>query len=145
MNIPFQYNDGGRTAAGYKGHTDDCVCRAICVTTGADYTKVYEMINELAKSERKGKRKRGISSARGGVYKTTQKKMMERIGARWKSLMGIGTGCTVHVRADELPPTGKYILQLSGHWAAWIDGVLHDTHDCSRNGTRCVYGYWQVP
>jgi len=23
-----------------------------------------------------------------------------------------------------------------------IDGVLHDTHDCSRDGTRCVYGYW---
>jgi hypothetical protein len=25
-----------------------------------------------------------------------------------------------------------------------IDGVIHDTHDCSRNGTRCVYGYYRV-
>jgi hypothetical protein len=25
-----------------------------------------------------------------------------------------------------------------------IDGVLHDTHDCTRGGTRCVYGYWIV-
>jgi hypothetical protein len=24
-----------------------------------------------------------------------------------------------------------------------IDGVIHDTHDCSRGGTRCVYGYWR--
>jgi hypothetical protein len=24
-----------------------------------------------------------------------------------------------------------------------IDGVIHDTHDPSLRGTRCVYGYWQ--
>jgi hypothetical protein len=23
-----------------------------------------------------------------------------------------------------------------------IDGVIHDTFDPSRGGTRCVYGYW---
>jgi len=145
MKIPFQYNDGGRSAAGYQGNTGDCVCRAIAIATGAPYARVYELINELAKSERKGKRKRGISSACKGVYKTTQKKIMDRIGATWTPLMGIGTGCRVHVRADELPSQGKYILSLSGHLAAWIDGVLHDTHDCSRHGTRCVYGYWEVP
>lgn len=22
------------------------------------------------------------------------------------------------------------------------DGVIRDTHDPSRDGTRCVYGYW---
>ncbi len=25
-----------------------------------------------------------------------------------------------------------------------IDGVVHDTYDCTRNGTRCVYGYWTL-
>jgi hypothetical protein len=25
--------------------------------------------------------------------------------------------------------------------AAVIDGIVHDTYDPSRNGTRCVYGY----
>jgi len=24
-------------------------------------------------------------------------------------------------------------------------GVIHDTHDCSRDGTRCVYGYFSLP
>jgi|SRR5262245_25045412 len=28
---------------------------------------------------------------------------------------------------------------------AVIDGVIHDTHDCSRDGTRCVYGYFSLP
>ena len=32
--------------------------------------------------------------------------------------------------------------RLSGHLAAVIDGVVHDIHDCSRDGTRCVYGYF---
>ena len=141
---PFQYNDGGRSAAGYQGNTGDCVARAVAIATGSSYVEVYNLINELAKCERKGKRKRGISSARSGVYKTTCHKIMQRIGAKWVPLMGIGTGCKVHLRADELPKEGKYILSLSKHWAAWINGVLHDTHDCSRQGTRCVYGYWKI-
>lgn len=145
MKIPFQPNDGGRSAAGYQGHTGDCVCRAIAIAARVPYADVYQTINELAKCERRGSRKRGISCARKGVYKTTYKKIMERLGAKWTPLMGVGTGCRVHLRADELPSQGRYILSLSKHWAAWIDGVLHDTFDCSRNGTRCVYGYWKLP
>lgn len=144
MKPPFQYNDGGRAAAGYQGNTGDCVCRAISIAAGVPYAEVYETINQLAKSERTGKRKRGVSSARSGVYRTTCMKIMQKLGAVWHPTMGIGTGCRVHLREDELPKEGRYILSLSKHWAAWIDGVLHDTHDCSRDGTRCVYGYWKV-
>lgn len=144
MKPPFQYNDGGRTAQGYKGHTGDCVARSVAIATGSNYTNVYELINKLAQSERRGTRKRGISSARTGVYKSTIKKLMKHIGAEWTPLMGIGTGCTVHLREDELPKKGRYVLSVSKHLCAWIDGVLHDTHDCSREGKRCVYGYWKV-
>ena len=56
--------------------------------------------------------------------------------------MKIGSGCTVHLRADELP-TGRLIVSVSRHVVAVIDGVIHDTHDPSRDGTRCVYGYWK--
>jgi hypothetical protein len=55
--------------------------------------------------------------------------------------MAVGSGCKVHLRADELP-SGRLIVRVSHHFAAVIDGVIHDTHDCSRGGTRCVYGYW---
>jgi hypothetical protein len=55
--------------------------------------------------------------------------------------MQIGSGTTVHVKADELPK-GRLVLRLSGHTAAMIDGVLYDAYDCSRAGTRAVYGYW---
>ena len=33
----WQYNDGGRSAAGFSGKTGDCVCRAIAIATGKPY------------------------------------------------------------------------------------------------------------
>jgi hypothetical protein len=33
---------------------------------------------------------------------------------------------------------GRLVVSVSGHMVAVIDGVIHDNHDCSRGGTRCV-------
>jgi hypothetical protein len=140
----FVKDDGGRAAAGFKGKTGDCVTRAIAIATGKPYREIYDAINELATGERRGRRKRGISSARSGVYKGTKRKYLETLGWEWIPTMHIGQGCKVHLRADELP-SGRLIVALSRHSAAVIDGVLHDTHDCSRGGTRCVYGYFRKP
>lgn len=133
------YNDGGRKAAGYRGETNDCVCRAAAIATGRPYREVYDEINEAAKRERRSKNK---SHARTGVHKATTRRYMESIGWQWTPTMHIGSGCTTHMRADELPD-GPLVVQLSKHCAAVIDGVLHDTNDCTRDGTRCVYGYYQ--
>ena len=139
----YQYDDGGRSEAGYKGETGDCVTRALAIATGKPYQEVYSTINALAVSERHGKRKRGISSARTGVYKNTTRKYLVSLGWHWTPTMFIGQGCKVHLRADELP-MGRLIVSVSHHTVALIDGVIHDTHDPSRNGTRCVYGYWSL-
>ena len=58
--------------------------------------------------------------------------------------MQIGSGCTVHLRDGELP-MGRLLVSVSKHLVAVIDGVIHDLSDPSRNGTRCVYGFWQAP
>lgn len=139
--MEWVYDDGGRAAAGYKGTTGDCVCRAIAIATGKPYKEIYDLINEVAKTERTGRRKRGKSSARKGVYKDTIKKVMTRLGWKWKATMTIGSGCTVHLRSEELP-SGRIVCHLSKHCAAVIDGVLHDTYDSTRDGERCVYGYY---
>jgi len=140
--VKFQFNDGGRKAAGYKGNTGDCVVRSVAIATGLPYQQIYDAVNNAALSERTGKRKRGRSNARTGVYKTTIKRLMESLGWKWTPTMQIGSGCTVHLRADELP-SGRLVVNVSKHITAVIDGVIHDTHDCSRRGTRCVYGYWR--
>jgi len=55
----YIYDDGGRAAAGYKGDAGDCGARALAIATGMPYQQAYDAINEIAKMERGGKRKRG--------------------------------------------------------------------------------------
>jgi hypothetical protein len=140
----FRFHDGGRTAAGYRGKTGDCVVRSIAIATSLPYQHIYDLVNRASTRERTGTRKRGISNARTGVYKSTIHRVMKELGWVWTPTMQIGSGCTVHLRPEELPP-GRLVVSVSKHLTAMIDGVIHDTHDCSRRGKRCVYGYWQPP
>lgn len=128
-------NDGGRSGAGYKGSANDCVARAIAIATNLPYQQVYDKINSYAK-------RGGRSSARNGVMKDVYKRLLAELGWTWFPTMQIGQGCKVHLRAEELPK-GRLIVRVSRHLVAVIDGQIHDTHDPSRGGTRCVYGYWK--
>ena len=142
--MAWTYDDGGRAAAGYIGDAGDCVCRAIAIATGRPYQEIYDALNELGAKERRSRKRRGKSSARTGVFKPTTRRFMEALGWRWTPTMSIGQGCKVHLRADELPG-GRLVVAVSKHLVAVIDGLIHDTHDPSRDGTRCVYGYWSAP
>ena len=150
--MKWVYDDGGRADAGFKGRTGDCVCRSIAIATERPYKEVYDLINEYAKNERAGKRKKGKSSARTGVYKNTIKKVMKHYGWEWTPTMLIGQGCKVHLQEDELP-NGRLVVNLSKHLTAVIDGVIHDTYDPNDRviidaygnditTNRCVYGYF---
>jgi hypothetical protein len=140
----FIYHDGGRAAAGYKGFTGDCAARAIAIATGLSYQDIYDRINAVASKERRGRRKRGISNARTGVYGPAIRQVMTGLGWTFTPTMTIGSGCRVHLRDGELP-MGRLVVNISKHYVAVIDGVMYDTHDPSRGGTRCVYGYFSKP
>jgi hypothetical protein len=136
--MEFQQNDGGRSKY-FKGEAGDCVIRSIAIATGKDYLEVYNDLFELNKKQ-KG-RLRGASPRDGGTKMRTIKKYLEKLGWKWHATMKIGSGCQVHLRKEELP-AGRLIVRASKHLTAVIDGVINDTYDPSRNGTRCVYGYW---
>ena len=142
LKIEYKYNDGGRSAAGYKGTTGDCVCRAIAIATGKTYQEVYAGLISLKETGfKQSKRVRG-SHPRTGVYRKVYDAYLKFYGWEWKPTMAIGQGCKVHLKSEELP-RGNIIVRLSRHVSAVKDGILQDTYDCSRNGTRCVYGYYQ--
>lgn len=148
MRLPYVYDDGGRAQAGYQGVTSDCVTRAVAIAAELPYQVVYDLVNEQAQRERPelAKRRKGKrSGARTGVYKPTTRRVMEYLGWDWHPTMQIGAGCKVHLRAGEIPATGRLIVQVSKHLVAVVDGVIHDLSDPSRDGTRCVYGYWTPP
>jgi hypothetical protein len=138
----YVYDDGGRALAGYKGQAGDCVTRAIAIAAQLPYQQVYDLVNQASKRERASKRRGSRSSARTGVHKPTTRRLLSELGWEWTPTMKVGGGCTVHLKADELP-AGRLIVKVSGHLTCFIDGVIHDTHVCSRDGTRCVYGYWK--
>ena len=141
--MKYEYNDGGRSEAGYKGSTGDCVVRAISIASEKPYQEVYDLVNSYASNEYKSRVSKK-SNARTGVRKSTIRKMMQELGFVWTPTMKVGSGCKVHLVESELPE-GRLVVQVSKHITAVIDKVIHDTYDPSRDGTRCVYGYWRLP
>lgn len=170
--IMFQFNDGGRSAAGYKGKAGDCVCRAIAIVSGKSYQEVYDRlfygIKELAKGRSRaakraarGEGKNGTTPRNGVNKKVYHEYITKELGMKWIPTMGIGTGCKIHLVENELPK-GRIICRLSRHLTAVIDGVINDTFNPQRGGgswmkvengiesrgttsERCVYGYYAYP
>ncbi len=134
----FVRNDGGRAEAGFKPSNGDCVARSIAIISGRPYIDVYRDLAEGGKSQR-GKK----SSPRTGILTNRKwfKDFMHLQGFEWVPTMTVGSGCQVHLNAQELPG-GRLVVSVSRHYTAMIDGVIHDTHDPQRGGRRCVYGYW---
>lgn len=135
----FIYHDGGRPPGAKP--SGDCVTRSIAIATGIPYAAVARALGCLAQRERPraGRRR---SDPNRGVRRVTYDRYLASLGWVWYPTMGIGTGCRVHLRQDELPD-GRLIVRLSRHLTAVINGIVYDTFDPSRNGTRCVYGYWR--
>jgi|SRR5271165_851742 len=140
--MKWKYDDGGRAAAGFKGKVGDCVVRAIAIATRLSYQTVYKEIYQCCMREKPHPRQKKPSHPERGVNKNVYRDyLLNELGWVWHPIMKIGTGCTVHLKAEELPK-GRIIAKVSVHLVAVIDGVIHDTHDCTRDESRCVYGFY---
>lgn len=129
--LEYIYNDGGRSKY-FKGKdTGDCVVRSIAIAAQRDYKEVYDEAAKLL----------GYTPRNGIKHKDTRQ-LVSHFGGSWVSKMSIGQGCTTHLRRDEIPMQGRIICSVTGHLTAVIDGVINDTYDPSRDGNRCVYGYY---
>jgi hypothetical protein len=129
--MKYVYNDGGRSKYFKAKNVCDCVCRALAIALDKDYKDVYDTIKRVTNE-----------NPRNGLTKRATKKICEYYGGAWVATMNIGSGCKVHLKEGELP-SGRLVCNLSGHLTCVVDGVINDTFDCSRCGSRCVYGYWK--
>jgi len=136
--MQVQYNDGGRHHYFTAKNVGDCVCRAICIALEKNYLEIYGMINAMSKKNE------GKLRARNGVYKKTWQDVKDYLisqGWQWTPTAGIGQRERLKLN-DSFPKSGTFICQVSKHLTVVKDGVIHDTHDCSRGGNRMVYGYF---
>lgn len=131
--LKFNFNDGGRSAYFKASTVGDCVTRAVAIALGRDYKEVYKEISKLI----------GYTP-RNGVKNTDTKKVMNHYHFVWHPCMKIGTGCQVHLRENEIPMDKVIVCSVSGHLVCVKNGVINDTFDCTRDGNRCVYGYWTL-
>jgi hypothetical protein len=146
--LGFQFNDGGRASVGFKGGAGDCVVRSIAIAANLPYMQVYEdlrLANEAYALLRNDKLARRLnakgSSPRNGNHRKVFHDYIVGLGFQWVPTMKVGAGCQVHLRSDELPKA-ILIVKVSKHLTAVLNGVIQDTHDPSRGGNRCVYGYY---
>jgi hypothetical protein len=145
--VEFVRDDGGRTAAGYRSEGGDSAVIAIAIAGGWAYKDVYDELTYFAGLERPRKDKYGIrgqrSSARTGFNSRTVRKYLEsKPYVMWTPTMKVGTGCKMHLRTGEIP-MGRLVCNVSKHYTAVIDGVIHDVYNPDRYGDRCVYGYFR--
>lgn len=153
LPLPFHPNDGGRAAAGFTGTAGDCVVRSIAIAAAIPYEEVYAELHarQLAwvaagrtKQARLAARRKTPPSPRNGVSPEVYKPWLAELDFEWTPTMTIGSGTTVHLARGELPD-GNLVVRCSKHLTAVLDGVVHDTYDPTRDGTRAVYGYWRLP
>lgn len=130
--LDYKFNDGGRSKYFKADNVRDCVTRSIAIATGWDYKEIYKELKSMG------------ANPRNGVKHSIIKKYMKLHKFEWHALMTIGSGCKHHLRANEIPMDKRIICNVSGHLTAVIYGVVNDTYDCTRDGNRCVYGYWAV-
>lgn len=139
MVIDCIYNDGGRDKAymetndiRFIGHgVRDCVARSLAIVTDRPYAEIWHALADINKSE--GRR----HSANFGVY----------VGRKsfWDYTAALGL---IYVEVPPVVlknaslPSGKLILNIRAHSVAMIDGVLHDTYNCSPGGKVILKGYW---
>lgn len=151
--IEWVYDDGGRAQAGFQGETRDCVTRAIAIASGRDYRMVYDELHQATLQSKAAMRRLGLmykqnarkqASPRNGVLPTVYKPYLAEHGWIWTPTMQIGSNDRLHLRTGVLPD-GVFIVRLSKHITTLVDGVLHDTHDCSWSGQRLIYGHWHRP
>lgn len=110
----------------------DCVKRAICLAEGRDYRDVKNDLNRL-------KRELGLKKFNSNE---NWKTYLERKNYEKLSFPAVAGESRMNGRKfAETHPTGSYILRMSKHLVACVDGVILDTWDCR---DKCVYNAYKI-
>ena len=138
VSLEYIEDDGGRSAAGFKGRTGDCLTRAISIATGESYRKVYDAVGEQMKKH--GYARSGNAYAQSGKAaaavrakgrsrrpRTIQDDVLRLFGfAKVDAKKPNGT-CYTYEQAHRR--YGTCIVTTTKHYATLKNGALRDTFD----------------
>lgn len=117
----------------YNLRTNDCVKRAVSLTTGMAYELVDKGLSEHKKvtGVRSFYNNPNPQSYVENVLKFPRVKINEDANGK---RITVGKFARQH-------PSGRYILSLSGHWTACIDGTVYDIWDTTG---EAVLSYYEI-
>lgn len=115
---------------------DDCVKRAICLTSRKDYNEVQRELNAYKK----------VTGAKKFYSDGNPRRYVEDVlGAERISFSGlVGFKRITAEQFCKMYPQGRYILSMAGHWSACINGNILDTWDCSDEYVNSAYAVTPV-
>ncbi len=128
LKIKWQYNDAGIKQTKFAG-TNDCGVRAFALAHDMPYCKARDYLRAFTKIGRAGNRRISI-----GIYKEDMINAMES-----KCWLFNPIPKDITCNAWDLPKKGHFMLDMPRHFSTLIDGVIHDTWDCT---DLEVLGYW---
>jgi hypothetical protein len=99
---------------------DDCLKRAIAVTTRMDYSDVLRKLDDFKSNEE-------------------MHFVEDVLGAKRIKYPSRGVGKMTASRFCKIHRRGRYILEMQGHFTACIDGILLDTWDPSDEVVLSAY------
>jgi hypothetical protein len=114
-----------------KLSVDDCVKRSIALATGIPYIEVQKGLNDHKKIT-------GVKKFYN--YPNPESYMKKVLGFERIAVAKNADGTRVTVEEfAKLHPCGRYVISISEHWTACIDGIIYDTWDCSKAGVLSYY------
>lgn len=110
-----------------------CVKRALALATGKDYMEIQRELNQLKKVTNTAVYNDNKNWKYYAEKILKAKKISFPVEKSYARMDG-GTFTTAY-------PKGIYLLRMAGHLTCCIDGIIHDTWNCT---DKCVYNAWEV-
>lgn len=111
----------------------DCAKRAIALASDTDYMETQRALNRYKKISHSQE-----FNERKNLYGYLEKELHA------KKLSFPAEAGIPRMNGESFTkkfPTGRFVLNMAGHFTACINGIIYDTWDCSE---KCVYSAWQI-
>jgi hypothetical protein len=139
--IQLTYTDGGRNIEGFLNETNDCSVRALSLSTGVSYTKAHDLLKTEGRRDRKGSKLPMIKNSLHSlivdhVIVDFQELVPSAVMTENNRFYGTSPRRPTLQSIVDKYPTGRYLIIVTGHALAMIDGVIHDKGEVSGPRTR---------